>query len=129
MSAHSIFARICAAESRSPIRNNTSVLHFRKPPKYSRTLSQYTSESELAVGTKSSFGFFFPESRIISRSIAAVPWVMIIPRQSPQLPSAYSFSENQPSIFSLHPQWHPCLSKDEKHLSDRCRWRRRTEHP
>jgi len=54
-----------------------SVRHFRNLPKYSWTRFQYLSESELAVGMKRSLGFFLRESRIISRSIGAVPLVLI----------------------------------------------------
>src|SRR5580704_140344 len=79
MSAARIFARICFLEGCSFMRKRTSVLHFKNSPKYSSTCFQYISESELAVGIKRSFGFFFLESRIISRSIAAVPFVLIFP--------------------------------------------------
>src|SRR5438046_892662 len=54
-------------------------LHLRKSPKYSCTRRQYLSESELAVGIKSSFGCLFRVSRMISRSIPAVPLVRINP--------------------------------------------------
>src|ERR1700719_1793982 len=79
MSADRIFFLICFLEGRALIRNSTSVLHFRNLLKYSLTCFQYRSESELAVGIKSNFGFFLPESRMISRSIGAVPLVLISP--------------------------------------------------
>src|SRR5580704_8692755 len=79
MSADRIFLRICSFEGCSLMRKRTSVLHFRNLPKYSWTCFQYLSESELAVGIKRSFGFFLFESRIISRSIVAVPRVLISP--------------------------------------------------
>src|SRR5271170_2142836 len=79
ISADRIFFRICSFEGRFLTRKRTSVLHFKKLPKYSWTCFQYLSESELAVGTKRSFGFFLFDSRIISRSIGAVPLVLIFP--------------------------------------------------
>src|SRR5690242_15704280 len=79
ISADKIFLRVCPSEGCSLMRQRTSVLHFKKLPKYSCMCFQYFSESELAVGMKRSFGFFLPESRIISRSIGAVPLVLISP--------------------------------------------------
>ena len=52
---------------------------LRNLAKYSWTRFRYLSESELAGGIKSSFGFFFFESRIVYRSIEAVPLVLIAP--------------------------------------------------
>jgi hypothetical protein len=69
------------------MRKSASVLHFRKSPKYSSKFVQYLSESELAVGTKRIFGFLLFDRRMISRSIGAVPLVLMSPppgsRQSP----------------------------------------------
>src|SRR5712691_5652744 len=79
MSADRIFFRICSFEGCCLMSRRMSVRHFRNLPKYSWTRFQYLSESELAVGIKSSFGFFFFESRIVSRSIEAVPLVLISP--------------------------------------------------
>src|SRR5271169_1229094 len=79
ISADEICLRMRSFEGCSLMRKRTSVLHFKNLPKYSWTCFQYLSESELAVGIKRSLGFFLFDSRIISRSIAAVPLVLISP--------------------------------------------------
>src|SRR6266571_4065804 len=79
MSADKILRSICCAEGGSFTRNKTSALHSKKLPKYSEKCFQYLSESELAVGTKRIFGCFLLERRMISRSISAVPRVLISP--------------------------------------------------
>jgi hypothetical protein len=79
MSAAKILRSICRAEGGSFTRNNTSALHFKNLPKYSKKRCQYLAESELAVGTKSILGCSLFERRIISRSISAVPLVLISP--------------------------------------------------
>src|SRR5579863_4966870 len=79
ISADKILSWSCLAGGCSLMRNRTSVLHFKNPPKYAWTCFQYLSESELAVGMKRSLGFFFCESRMISRSIPTVPFVLISP--------------------------------------------------
>ena len=79
ISADRIFLRMRSFEGCSLMRKRTSVLHFKKVPKYSCACFQYLSKSELAVGMKRSLGFFLCESRIISRSIGAVPRVLISP--------------------------------------------------
>src|ERR1022692_947545 len=79
MSADEILLRICCRDGFSFMRNKTSVLHFRKSPKYSRTFFQYISESELAVGMNRRLGFFFWESRMMWRSMGRVCLVAILP--------------------------------------------------
>jgi hypothetical protein len=88
MSADRIFSPICSFEGYSLISRRMSVRHFRNLPKYSWTRFQYLSESELAVGIKSSFGFFWFESRIVSRSIEAVPLFLSPRRRRQQSPFA-----------------------------------------